>query len=90
MYDATHFHDNPRRDSQQVGRLEVICGSMFSGKTEEAVKASAAREIREATGGDIQAGDGHKLLRGRGGVARPEHHPLHAGGTFQQYLAALF
>ncbi|MGI6572784.1 MAG: thymidine kinase [Fermentimonas sp.] len=38
MYDATNFHDNPRRDSQQVGRLEVICGSMFSGKTEELLR----------------------------------------------------
>ena len=38
MYDASSFHDNPRRDSQQVGRLEVICGSMFSGKTEELLR----------------------------------------------------
>ena len=38
MYDATNFQDNPRRDSQHVGRLEVICGSMFSGKTEELLR----------------------------------------------------
>ncbi len=38
MYDASNFHDNPNRDNQQVGRLEVICGSMFSGKTEELLR----------------------------------------------------
>ncbi|HHU25448.1 MAG TPA: thymidine kinase, partial [Bacteroidales bacterium] len=38
MYDDSNFHDIPRRDSQQVGRLEVICGSMFSGKTEELLR----------------------------------------------------
>ena len=37
-YDDSNFHDIPRRDSQQVGRLEVICGSMFSGKTEELLR----------------------------------------------------
>lgn len=38
MYDETNFHDSPRRDRQHVGRLEVICGSMFSGKTEELLR----------------------------------------------------
>ncbi len=38
MYDENNFHDNPRRDSQHAGRLEVICGSMFSGKTEELLR----------------------------------------------------
>ncbi len=38
MYDETNFHDTPRRESQRTGRVEVICGSMFSGKTEELLR----------------------------------------------------
>jgi thymidine kinase len=33
-----HFFENNSADAQRVGSIEVICGSMFSGKTEELIR----------------------------------------------------
>lgn len=38
MYDDSNSHEIHPRDSHRVGRIEVICGSMFSGKTEELLR----------------------------------------------------
>lgn len=38
MYDDSTPNDIYPRDTHRVGRLEVICGSMFSGKTEELLR----------------------------------------------------
>ena len=32
------FLENPLNHKEQFGRIEVICGSMFSGKTEELIR----------------------------------------------------
>lgn len=44
MYDDSDSHEIHPRDFHRVGRIEVICGSMFSGKTEELL-----RRLRRAT-----------------------------------------
>ena len=38
MYDDNNSHEGYPRDNHRVGRIEVICGSMFSGKTEELLR----------------------------------------------------
>ncbi|MDR1762378.1 MAG: thymidine kinase [Dysgonamonadaceae bacterium] len=38
MNSEHHFFENNSADAQRVGSIEVICGSMFSGKTEELIR----------------------------------------------------
>ncbi|MGL4630512.1 MAG: thymidine kinase [Leadbetterella sp.] len=42
MFIEPHFH---KEDKQKVGWIEVICGSMFSGKTEELIRRLTRSEI---------------------------------------------
>ena len=41
MYNESNIHETHRR-----GRIEVICGSMFSGKTEELLRRLRRAQIR--------------------------------------------
>ena len=46
----------------KTGCIEVICGSMFSGKTEELISACAAH-LRKSNDSYFQTGSGHPLFR---------------------------
>ncbi len=50
-------------EAHRPGRIEVVCGSMFSGKTEELIRRMKRAKLRQAEGGNLQAGDRHSLLR---------------------------
>ncbi len=56
------------------GRIEVICGSMFSGKTEELIRKIETSRVRPPKRRNIQTIHRHTLCRTRRGVARRKLH----------------
>lgn len=51
LYFCTRMNDNLQGEKRRSGRIEVICGSMFSGKTEELI-----RRMRRATFARLKVG----------------------------------
>ena len=60
---TTDVHQFPK----DIGWIEVICGSMFSGKTEELIRRVKRARLRQAEGAGLQAEDRQPLRRDRGG-----------------------
>ena len=65
-----------RINPKSGGWLEVVCGPMFSGKSEEMIRRLRRAEIAGAARRHLQAADRRPLRRGRRG--QPRGHP-HAG-----------
>ncbi len=55
----------PNISGERRGFIEVICGSMFSGKTEELITPVEAGAHRQPEGGDLQAKGRYTLSRNR-------------------------
>lgn len=51
-------------ETNRRGSIEVICGSMFSGKTEELIRRLKRAKIAPSESRDIQAGHRRALFRG--------------------------
>ena len=63
LFSEDHIQETKRR-----GRIEVICGSMFSGKTEELIRRlKRAKFAKQRV--DIQACHRHPLFRSRCSIA---------------------
>ena len=78
------FSEDHIQETRRRGRIEVICGSMFSGKTEELIRrmkrAKFARQrveiFKPAIDTRYSEEDEHKIGRRRG-ITRQSFHRVH-------------
>ena len=64
LFSEDHIQETKRR-----GRIEVICGSMFSGKTEELIRRLKRAKFAKQRVEIYKAGNRHALLRSRCRIA---------------------
>ena len=76
---------------KNIGWIEVICGPMFSGKTEELIRRLKRARYRPAEGADLQAVDRRRYSdgadrqpqRAEARVARPSNRPRRSWSTLR-------
>ena len=73
-------------NASRKGWIEVVCGSMFSGKTEELIRRLKRAKFAHQRVEIFKPPDRRALFRGGGRVARRERHPLHPVDSPQNIL----